>query len=263
MAFWSTQRVRAEQQKLGNLVSDFDPKKVQQGAYELALSREVITTPSDIARLDGVGKTLEIPSGQFAILYTEEKVTVPTNAIAFISIKARFKSDGLVNISGFHVDPGYSDRLKFSVYNAGNRPIFLEYERETFLIWFSDLDEETIEPYDETHRHHGQNRITPEDRQRMSQPSSSPASLDQRLKKVEQKIIWVFAACSAVAVCILLPSAKDWLDQRTRTDQPVAERMSPSPATSITPQQTILPTSAPALTLEATPSPMPIASPKQ
>jgi dCTP deaminase len=230
MAFWSTQRVRDEQTKLGNLVSNFNPEKVQQGAYELALSREVITTPSDRTRSDGVGKVLEIPPGQFALLYTQEVVTIPSNVIAFISIKARFKADGLVNISGFHVDPGFSARLKFSVYNAGNHPIFLEYEKETFLIWFSDLDQPTIDPYDKTHRHHDQSRITPEDRQRMSEPSSSPAALDQRLKRVEQKIVWVFAACSAVAVCILLPSLKDWLNRSSSAQSANSAAGSPPPA---------------------------------
>ena len=48
-----------------------------------------------------------IPPGQFAFLLTAETVTMPDNAIAFISIKARLKFNGLINISGFHVDPGY------------------------------------------------------------------------------------------------------------------------------------------------------------
>jgi dCTP deaminase len=215
MAFWSTQRIEAEQKKLGNLVSDFDANKLQQGSYELTLSREVITTASDRQSSDGVGKVLEIPPGQFALLYTEEVVTIPSNVIAFISIKARFKANGLVNISGFHVDPGFSARLKFSVYNAGNNPIFLEYGKETFLIWFSDLDQPTRDPYDKTHRHYDQSRITPEDRQRMCEPSASPAALDERLKRVERKIVWVFAACSAVVVGILLPTIKDWMEKQS------------------------------------------------
>ena len=170
MAFWSTQRVRAEQQQLGNLIDPFDPNRVQQGAYELALSREVITAPPVKGpRCDGVGPALEIPPGEFALLFTQEKVTIPPAVIAFISIKAAVKFDGLVNISGFHVDPGFSGRLKFSVYNAGNESIFLDYEREAFLIWFSDLDAPTVEPYAGSHQN--QDRITPRDRQRMSKRS--------------------------------------------------------------------------------------------
>jgi len=90
MPFWSTQRIRTEQQRLGTLVEPFDNTRIKQGAYELALSREVITSPhgGDRARL-GEGAVLEIPPGQFALLYTEEKVTIPADVIAFISIKAR------------------------------------------------------------------------------------------------------------------------------------------------------------------------------
>lgn len=267
MAFWSTQRVRDEQQQW-NLVSDFDPDRVQQGAYELTLSREVITTPSAAPRLDGIGDTLEIPPGQFAILYTEETVNIPPHVIAFISIKARYKADGLVNISGFHVDPGYHNRLKFSVYNAGNLPIFLEYGRETFLIWFSELDAATVEPYDETHRHYTQGRITPEDRQRMSQPSVSPAALNERIQKVEQKMTWLFAACGAIALGILIPTAQTWLSKSPPTngaDENVGKKetnelppgkthASPAPAVpQFSPAVTVQPSGADTATLTPTP----------
>jgi dCTP deaminase len=204
MAFWSTQKIRAEQRQLGNLILPFDSNRVQQGAYELALSREVITAPpAKGPRYDGIGPALEIPSGEFALLYTQETITIPPAVIAFISIKAAVKFDGLVNVSGFHVDPGFSGRLKFSVYNAGNESIFLDYEREAFLIWFADLDAPTIEPYHGSHQN--QDRITPRDRQRMSKRSYAPAALDQRLKKVEEKIRWFFIVCGAVATGIIIP----------------------------------------------------------
>src|SRR5436190_17502871 len=177
MAFWSTQRVHAEQQQLHDLVEPFQANRVKQGAYELALSREVVTARPQGPLQDGRGKALEIGAGQFAILYTEERVTIPASVIAFISIKASVKFDGLVNISGFHVDPGFSGRLKFSVYNAGTGSIFLDYNRPAFLIWFSDLDQVTADPY--AGNHNNQERVTPADRRRMSRPSYSPAALNE------------------------------------------------------------------------------------
>ena len=63
---------------------------------------------------------------------TREEVRIPSNVLAFISIKASVKFDGLVNISGFHVDPGFHGRLKFSVYNAGSQPIFLQIGQPAF-----------------------------------------------------------------------------------------------------------------------------------
>ena len=81
-----------------------------------------------------------IPAGQFAFLLTEETVTIPHGAIAFIYMRSRIKLRGLVNVSGFHVDPGYSGRLIFAVFNAGPRAVHLKQGEECFLIWYADLD---------------------------------------------------------------------------------------------------------------------------
>ena len=63
--------------------------------------------------------------------------------MAFISMKAKLKFRGLINVSGFHVDPGFSGRLIFSVFNAGPKPLHVKRGDELFLIWFADLDRVT------------------------------------------------------------------------------------------------------------------------
>jgi dCTP deaminase len=73
-------------------------------------------------------------------LLTEESVTVPCGKIAFISMKSGIKLRGLVNVSGFHVDPGYSGNLIFAVFNAGPKTIHLKRGEDCFLIWYADLD---------------------------------------------------------------------------------------------------------------------------
>ncbi len=188
MAFWSTQRIKSEQQQLTDLIDPFDANSVQQGAYEMCLSDQVLTTPSYSAPpTEIVGNVLMIEPGQFGLLYTTEKVHVPNKVIAFISIKASIKLKGLVNISGFHVDPGYHGRLKFSVYNAGTETVPLEIGKPTFLIWFADLDQATEDPYAEPHQHVNQGGITPEDRIRMRKHVPSPTALDERIKILEDR----------------------------------------------------------------------------
>jgi dCTP deaminase len=86
------------------------------------------------------GQPFTIPAGQFAFLLTEEKVSVPKGKLAFISMKSSVKNRGLVNVSGFHVDPGYSGNLIFAVFNAGPKTIHLRRGEQCFLIWFADLD---------------------------------------------------------------------------------------------------------------------------
>jgi dCTP deaminase len=189
MSFWSSQRLR-EQRRLyyPDLIRPFNPDCVQQGAYELSLSDEVLTTPLAIKdRRPIEGDTLMIHPGQFGLLYTTERVQIPANVIAFISIKASKKLDGLVNISGFHVDPGYSGRLKFSVYNAGTQTIPLQFGKPAFLIWFCDLDQATEDPYGYPHHHVDQKGIAPDERVRMSEPVPSPTALDERVQILEAR----------------------------------------------------------------------------
>ena len=137
--------------RLPSLIKPFDPSAIDCAAYTLHVGREAYVSPdgsivsSDRHTREIVeeGGSLAIPPGQFAFLVSEENVAVPDNAIAFISIKARVKFRGLINISGFHVDPGYRGRLLFSVLNAGPRPLHVRQGQELFLIWYADLDGST------------------------------------------------------------------------------------------------------------------------
>ena len=148
MAFWSGETLT---KRLPNLIEPYDPSAIDCAAYTLHVGREVYVSPDgSIASPDRhttkmveEGGSLAIPPGQFAFLVSEENVAVPDNAIAFISIKARVKFRGLINISGFHVDPGYRGRLLFSVLNAGPRPLHVRQGQELFLIWYADLDGST------------------------------------------------------------------------------------------------------------------------
>ncbi len=63
--------------------------------------------------------------------------------MAFISVRAKIKFRGLVNVSGFHVDPGFRGQLTFAVFNAGPVPIHLKRGQAIFLIWYASLDCET------------------------------------------------------------------------------------------------------------------------
>jgi dCTP deaminase len=196
MAFWSTQTIKSYARANPEFIASFNEKRVQQGAYELSLSDQALTTPFRTSRAnppeDGV---LMIAPGQFGLLYTAERVQIPPNVIAFISVRASVKFKGLVNISGFHVDPGYCGHLKFSVYNAGTETVPLGVGDRTFLIWFADLDQATEDPYAPPHEHVGQIGITPQDRLRMQTAVPSPQALDQRLKTLEERWETGLAVC--------------------------------------------------------------------
>jgi dCTP deaminase len=139
-----------------------DLSRVKSGAYELSLGNEVFRTDSkdkkkEILKLDK--EQVTINSGQFALLLTQETVNIPQDKIAFISIKAGVKLRGLVNVSGFHVDPGFKGNLVFSVYNAGTSPISLEKGEPYFLIWFAELKLVDNEATTYNGEHKGQDSI--------------------------------------------------------------------------------------------------------
>lgn len=145
MAFWSSQKLEAH---LPRLTDNPDATMIDCNALTLRVGPEYYVTPGLEHPSPGthtkqsldIGQGMTIPPGQFAFLLTEEKITIPPEMMGFISVKATYKLKGLVNVSGFHVDPGWSGRLIFTVFNAGPSTIHLERRLPVFLLWIADLD---------------------------------------------------------------------------------------------------------------------------
>ncbi|HYT93229.1 MAG TPA: hypothetical protein VEL76_31210, partial [Gemmataceae bacterium] len=169
------------------LISPYRKERVRHGAYELSVGEEAYITSGDGKKSKVAADTpITIPPGQFGLLITREVVTVPEKAIAFISIRAGTKFRGLVNVSGFHVDPGYNNRLMFSVYNAGSQNIVLDYDQAVFLIWYADLDRITENPYPERE---GEPRgISADDMMKIQGEVASPAELKKQLDDLKQEL---------------------------------------------------------------------------
>lgn len=149
MPFWSGEKLEEEVNNC--ILGQYDNNNIDCAAYTLHVGPEVFITPdhyepnpsTNTKRMLGVKEPFNIPSGQFAFLLTEEEIKISDKSIAFISMKATTKFKGLINVSGFHVDPGYEGRLIFSVFNAGPMPIKLQRGMPLFLMWLADLDRTT------------------------------------------------------------------------------------------------------------------------
>ena len=143
--FWGAEQLRAKLDE-GRVVP-FDSKRIDGASYRLSVGDEVYISPTTDATDPGTksiirlkkGSAFTIPPGQFAFLLTEEIVKVELAEIAFISVRAKTKYRGLINVSGFHVDPGFEGRLTFAVFNAGPVAVHLRQGQEIFLIWYADL----------------------------------------------------------------------------------------------------------------------------
>lgn len=171
------------------LDNGYNERRLKNASYELTLGDEVYTNSNDSKTiLSDDNSQFAIKPGQFAILMTDEKISIPVTHIGFISLKFGFKFKGLLNVSGFHVDPGFKGKLKFSVYNAGSNDIILDRKKPYFSLWISELTSKLIndEKYNGTHQ--GQENISAEDIMKIKGEIASPNQLLKKIETLESRI---------------------------------------------------------------------------
>lgn len=204
MTFWSSQTIidRGTKEKI---IEPFEESKVKESAYSLSVGDEIFITSASNDKFDKVQKIKTednicfIPPGQFAYILTQEDVNIPNNCLAFISMKFKIKADGLINVSGFHVDPGYKGKLIFAVYNAGVQDIPLRKGKEIFLIWFSNLDATDSKPREKV-------GIKEIDSDIISNAKNAETlkNLSDKIKNLEEQAS-ISSAKSTLALSLLLP----------------------------------------------------------
>jgi len=166
-------------------VDDFDFSCLRGANYDLRLGQDVYVTaeevPKKLTAMDADG-VVSIEPGEFGILMTHEYIFVPPDLIGFISVRLTFKQKGLVNISGFHVDPGFYGRLMFAVFNSGPNDVPLRYKERVFMIMFNELDKWARF---ERSAWHGMETIPIETIFGLRGTSISLRNLDERVKRLE------------------------------------------------------------------------------
>ncbi len=192
MAFWSGEKLA---QRLPSLITGFTKKNLDCASYRLCVGDQVFATSDKFAASspsaplvsvlkDPPDNVLRIRPGQFAFLMTHEVVRVPNDALALISIRAGYKFKGLINISGFHVDPGWVGKLLFSVYNAGPAEVIVERGDPMFLIVYADLDRTSDKIYNGASQ--GQANIKASLLTNMTEQVFSPLMLQRQLDELEK-----------------------------------------------------------------------------
>ncbi len=186
MTFWSGEKLLDHP----GVISDFDVGRLDGNSYNLRMGNSYFRTTVDDAEeprhteMLGKREFFVVPPGQFAFLLTKESVTVPNDAMAFISMRTKVKFRGLINVSGFHVDPGYSGKLVFAVFNAGPLPIQLQEDERLFKIWFADLDRASDHVYDGA----PVNEISSDMVNQMNRAIYSLQTLAAKMRDIESKV---------------------------------------------------------------------------
>ena len=186
--FWSSETLR---QLLPDLIEHYEPERVKHCSYEMCLGDAAYVTNRFGSSLEqqeldinlDMQDRVVIPPGQFALLITEEKIRIPDNALGFISIRSGAKLRGLVNVSGFHVDPGYEGKLIFGVFNAASSDIVISRGQNIFLLWYASLDSRTKDNY--IGEHQGRTGIRDDEIMNLHGPAYNPTALAARLKTIE------------------------------------------------------------------------------
>lgn len=193
MTFWSGETLA---EKLPELITGFNPDNLDCASYRLCVGDQAFVTSDKfstsaptaplVSLLKGPPDNMvRIRPGQFAFLLTLENVRVPDNAMALISMRAGYKFKGLINVSGFHVDPGWDGKLLFSVYNAGPGEVIVEMGEAMFLIVYAGLDRITTKLYKGASK--GQSAIKSSLLQNMTEQVFSPLMLQRRMKDLEDE----------------------------------------------------------------------------
>lgn len=117
---------------------EYDKETNNPIAIDLKLGDEIFIStkevPYKLGSSDNSNEFASIKPGEFALLTTYEQLGLTNEILGLISMKFSLKLKGLINVSGFHVDPGYSGRIIYSVYNAGPTPIVLRRREKVFTI---------------------------------------------------------------------------------------------------------------------------------
>ena len=124
------------------IVENGSAKLVREVCYDLRVGDEVYRSEEHLPEtLSDASPWVLLHPGQFALVKTFEVVKVPEENVGLISIRLEFKLQGLVNVSGFHVDPTFHGPLIFAVQNVGPNDIRLRYREPVFMIMWACLRE--------------------------------------------------------------------------------------------------------------------------
>lgn len=118
--------------------------------YDFVLSDEILksdfNSPVKLSDLTAEEKRLAvIQPGEVVYVLTKERVNIPSNMYMNLSANRSMSEYGVLTLGGFAVDPGYSGKLMFGLYNYSSTPFTLiPGAKLVGGVFFSFNEEETI-----------------------------------------------------------------------------------------------------------------------
>ncbi len=134
------QDIRAAIEAHQLVIVGFEEACLQPTSYDARVGSEVFVSHGEESVVfDDRTKTVAIQPGEFALLVTNERFTLPKDIAANIGAKTYFTHKGLILLSGLQIDPGFEGALALAVFNSSPKAIVLEHLQEICTIQFFRL----------------------------------------------------------------------------------------------------------------------------
>ncbi len=182
-------------------IEPYDGQCIQPASYDLGVGSQAITSSSrrkiDV-KADGF---VEIDAGDFAIVVTEEVITLDNQHVGRFGLRSVWARRGLIATTGPQIDPGFSGRLKVGLTNLSSKKIALSHLEHFLTVEFHHLSEPVKMPYSGPYQK--QTTLSPEDlsavldrevmslsemNQTLRTLSSSVSSLEENVKSMRDSI---------------------------------------------------------------------------
>lgn len=102
-------------------IKDGTEKSCEGMKYDFRLGNRILKSGiNSRVPIDGI-QQLYIAPGEVVFVMTQESLDLPMNIYCQLSTKRKISHDGIIILGGFVIDPGYSGKLIFGLYNVSSR----------------------------------------------------------------------------------------------------------------------------------------------
>jgi len=112
--------------------------------YDFTLSSKALTVDArGPINIDPSKENVVIKPGEFAFVMTEEELSLPNNMYCQLSTKRKLSLEGIVTLGGLIIDPNYTGKLIFCLYNLSSHNYLLQPGKKLVAGVFYRTDKES------------------------------------------------------------------------------------------------------------------------
>jgi hypothetical protein len=134
----------------GELIEYASTSSIEGVKYDFLLGPDVLLPGGGPLHADSSGESqgrrLLLMPGSLAYVLTKERLKLPKDVKAELSPKRKMSHAGILVLGGFCVDPGYTGRLLFALFNYSTSPFLLRPGKKLIAAQFYQLDSEETPP---------------------------------------------------------------------------------------------------------------------